>query len=86
MLSFKWLTVPFSNRTKRVEAVQMWEVRWWSVALRYKPHIALCDTAPQLECFTSEAEANAFATSITNALNLLRNTGMGVEVTKARSV
>lgn len=79
----KWLTVPESNRTREVEAVQMWEVRWWSVALRYGPQMAICSTSPELECFTSEEEANAFVTSLTNALALLRNTGLKVEVRRA---
>ena len=69
ILNFKWLTVPFSNATKSVEAVQMWEVRWQSRHGKFH-----ADTRPELECFISLESAEAFAVSLRNAFALLRHT------------
>lgn len=43
VLSFKWLTVPETNATKQVEAVQLWEVRWKSRHGEY-----YSDTRPEI--------------------------------------
>ena len=68
ILNFKWLHVPFSNATKNVQAVQMWEVRWTS---RYGEFYG--NTRPELECFVSLDEAEAFAQSLRNAFALIRH-------------
>lgn len=78
----KKLTVPNSNETKQVDAVQLWEVRWQS---RYGEYHT--DTQPEMECFTSEIEAKAFAESLRAAFKLIRHTrGNDVEIRKAKSV
>lgn len=80
-LFFKWLTVPQSNETKQVEAVQLWEVRWES---RHGP--ATWETRPELETFTSESSAQEFAQALRNAYRLIRHTsGAHVSITKARA-
>jgi hypothetical protein len=68
ILNYKWLTVPFTNRTRSVEVVRMWEVRWRSRHGRYSG-----DTRPELECFTSEAEAAKFAESLRAAFALIKH-------------
>ena len=55
---WKWLTVPFTNETKQEKVIQLWEVRWQS---RYGEFSE--DTRPEIEAFTSEEEARAFAIS-----------------------
>jgi len=76
---FKWVTVPKSNETKEVEAVQMYEVRWES---RHGEHFH--DIRPELECFTSQAAAEDFAESLRKAFALIRHTsGRRVIVGKA---
>jgi hypothetical protein len=76
----KWITVPASNETKQVPAVQLWEVRWTS---RYDVYSH--STRPEMEAFPTEAEAQAFATALRNAFELIRHTsGARVEVRKAR--
>jgi hypothetical protein len=61
-LTFKWLTVPFTNWTREVEAVQLWEVRWESRHGQYND-----DTQPEMEAFTTETAAQEFATALRNA-------------------
>jgi hypothetical protein len=76
---FKKLTTPKTNETKQTDAVQMWEVRWRSRHGEYSS-----DTRPELEAFTSEADAEAFAESLKAAYRLTRNTsGNRVELRKA---
>jgi hypothetical protein len=69
LLNFKWLRVPVSNATKDVEAVQLWEVRWTSRHGEWQG-----STKPELECFTSLEEAEAFAEALRNAFALIRHT------------
>ena len=79
MLNFKKLTVPDSNDTKEVDAVQMWEVRWESRHGQY-----LGETKPELECFTSEKLAKEFADSLRAAFRLIRHTwGTDIKICKA---
>ena len=68
-LTFKWLTAPFTNQTREVEAVQMWNVRWQSRNGEYTD-----DTQPELEAFPTEAQAQEFATALRNAFALIRYT------------
>ena len=72
-LTFKWLTAPFTNRTREVEAVQMWNVRWQSRNGKYSG-----DVQPELE-----AQAQEFATALRNAFALLRHTS-GTRVSVSR--
>ena len=67
-MDLKWLLVPFSNRTKKVQAVQLWEVRLTSRQTEYSH-----DARPEMEAFTSESEANEFAAALENAVRLLRH-------------
>ncbi len=83
-LSFAKLIVPESNETKEIDVAQTWEVRWHSVKveLRYSS----CDKQPEMEVFTNEAEAQAFAQSLRNAMSLARLSGIGVEVEKRAAI
>lgn len=74
------LIVPRSNETKTIDVAQLWDVRWNSRHGEYSG-----DIRPQLECFTSEEAADAFAESLRNAFKLIRTTsGNNVFVTKAK--
>lgn len=76
----KKITVPASNETKEVNAVQLWEVRWTS---RYGDFSS--DTQPEMEAFPTEAQAIAFRGALVNAFKLIRHTaGTRVEVKRAR--
>lgn len=72
----KKLTVPSSNETKQVDAVQLWEVRWRSRNGEYHS-----DTRPEVETFTSEKEAEAFKKALENAFALTKTTSDGARVT-----
>jgi hypothetical protein len=77
---FKKQTVPVSNDTKEIDVVQLWEVRWYS---RYGEWNG--NTKPEIECFTSEKDAEEFAKSLKNAFNLIRHTsGTKVTVVKGK--
>lgn len=79
-LSWKSLTVPADNTTKDIQVVQLWYVRWRS---RYGDFSN--DTRPEVEAFTSEEEAKAFALSLRNAFSLIKHTaGTNVTVTKEK--
>ena len=78
-LLFKWFTIPSSNETKQVEAVQLWEVRWQS---RYGEN-SWC-VQPEMECFTSEELAKEFVASLESAFKLVRHTS-GTKVTIRRA-
>lgn len=79
-LLFKWLTVPWTNETKQVSAVQLWEVRWTSRYGQYYHSVK-----PEVEAFTSEEQAKAFKKSLENAFALTRNTSDdSVDLVKAR--
>lgn len=80
MLRMKWLRIPWSNETRPVPAVQLWEVRWMSRHGEYHG-----DVKPELEAFTSEEAAEEFAESLRQAFKLTRTThAIEVSVTKAR--
>lgn len=88
-MTFKWLTVPFTNRTKQVEAVQLWEVRWWAVKNRSMfndthDRMLFAKAVECVEAFTSQAEAQHYAEALTAARALVHDTGshVGVTVTK----
>lgn len=84
-MDFKWLTVPFTNKTRQTQAVQLWEVRWHSVKVTYKG--GSCRFKPEIEAFTNSGEAESFANSLRKAFSLVRLSGEGledVEVIKAK--
>lgn len=82
-MKFKWLTVPWSNETKSVKTVQLWEVRWDSK----HGYEGVPDSRPEMEAFTSEAEAKEFRDSLQYAYRLLRyTTGTRVSMNKGASV
>lgn len=72
---FKWLTVPWTNRTKAIEVPELWYVRWHS---RHGEFFG--DTRPEVEAFISEALAEEFATSLENAFRLIKHTGQGTKI------
>ncbi len=73
-LFFKKTSVPVSNEMKEVDAVQLWQVTWWSRHGAYSS-----DLEKEFEVFTSEQEANDFANALRAAYKLLRHTS-GTEV------
>lgn len=78
----KKLTVPWTNETKQIDAVQMWEVRWQSDHGHYD---FSRDNVPEIEAFTSEEAAENFATSLRQAFALVRDTNtIDVSVRKAK--
>lgn len=80
MFDFKKITVPETNATKEVDAIQLWEVRWDS---RYGQYIS--DVQPEVEAFPSEEEANEFKEALVNAFKLIKHTsGNTVTVRKAK--
>jgi glutamate dehydrogenase/leucine dehydrogenase len=79
-MAFKWLTVPWSNKTKDIQVMQTWEVRWQSRNGEYSGSVR-----PEAEVFTSEEEAKEFANSLSKAFKLIRHTaGTSVHVNKSR--
>lgn len=65
----KKIDVPISNETKQVDAVEFWQVQWYS---RYGNFHG--DIEQENEVFTNEQAAKDFAESIRNAFKLLRFT------------
>lgn len=77
-LFFKKTTTPISNETKEVEAVQLWQVTWYSRHGAYSG-----DVEKEYEVFTSEQAAKDFADALEAAFKLLRyKHGTGVTLTK----
>lgn len=69
-MNFKWLTTPFSNKTRQVEVPRLWYVRWQS---RHGDYYV--DTRPEMEAFTTEQLAIDFADSLRAAFRLVRHKG-----------
>ncbi len=81
-LWFKKLTVPETNETREVEAVQLWRVEWWSRHGESLGNVPKwCEPRPQVECFTSKQQATEFAEALRKAFALLKYTGTGLDVT-----
>lgn len=76
----KQITVPENNRTKVVDAIQLWEVRWTSRNGYYHS-----DRRPEMEAFPTEEEANFFADALKKAFSLIRNTSSENRVTVTRA-
>lgn len=72
-MQFKWLTVPWSNKTKKVQTACMWEVRWDAVKITYRN--GLFTYIPQIEVFTEKSAADDFAESLRKAFKLVRFNG-----------
>lgn len=84
MRFFKKLTVPVTNETHQIDAVQMWEVRWMSRHGKWHS-----DLRPEMEAFTSEEQAKQFALSLMAAFKLVRNTSQEdtkIQVKKADNI
>lgn len=82
-MDFKWLTMPFSNRTRKVQVAQLWEVRW--ISLRGDHDFT--HHRPEMEAFTSKEEAEAFAVALVNAVKLLRHkVNYEIDIVKGSSV
>lgn len=79
MFGLAKLIVPDSNETKEIDVVQTWEVRWQSADIE---QCGLVDLRPEMEVFTSEAEASAFLDSIRKALQLTRIEGLHYDIQK----
>lgn len=76
----KKITVPTSNETKEVDAIQLWEVRWTS---RYGSYSR--DTQAEMEAFPSQNQAEEFAQALRNAFKLIKHTSENnVTVTKGK--
>ena len=69
---FKKITVPESNETKQVDAVQLWEVRWYAQTSIDKkdPTYSLRANDPRVEGFTEEQTAREFHQALCNAYDL----------------
>lgn len=70
----KPITVPASNETKVVNAIQLWMVRWTS---RNGPFSG----STQLEAEAFPTEAHAFKAALVAAFKLVKHTGGETEVT-----
>lgn len=76
---FKKLTVPQSNETEQVDALEVWSVRWYSRNGEF-----YTDVKEECEFFTSENTANEFAESLRAAFRLIRHSSKNqVNVTKS---
>lgn len=80
-MNFKWLTVPFTNRTKEVLVPEAWEVRWVSRYGLYEDSPRLCDATQRCAFFLSEQEAIDFKQALDQAFTLLQYEGGGRQVT-----
>ncbi len=77
---WKKVKVPVSNEIKEIDAVQLWRVEWISRYGEFHSHIR-----QEVEVFTSESQANEFATALRNAFALVKHTwGNKVTVEKAK--
>jgi hypothetical protein len=78
--------MPFSNRTKKVQVAQLWEVRWTSLRGSFSKSPEYTHDRPEMEAFTSEAEARDFADALRDAVALLRHEiNYGIHIVKGKS-
>lgn len=68
MKLFKWLTIP-SGEKAQVQAYEVWQVRWRSRFGEYSG-----ETRPEVECFTTNEDAERFAKELRAAMALIRHT------------
>lgn len=74
----KTITIP-SGEKADVQAYDVWHVRWTSRHGEYSH-----DTRPEVEAFTTQEDADRFATELKTAFRLIRHTrGIGVTVEKS---
>lgn len=71
----KGVTVPETNETRQIEAIQLWYVRWTARKGAFNS-----DAYPVMEAFPSEQLANEFADSLKQAFKLLKHTSEGTKV------
>jgi hypothetical protein len=75
---FKKLTVPETNNTKEVDAIDLFYVEWTS-----RHGEMSFDIQPEVEAFTTREAADGFADSLRKAFALVRHTcNHHVKVTK----
>ena len=67
-ITWKKVTTAENNRTKEVDAVQLWFVRWTS---RYG-EFSHC-IRPEVEAFASAEDAKDFAKALSNAFKLIKH-------------
>lgn len=67
-MEFKWLKVPWSNKTKKIQAVQLWFVTWYG---RDGPFHS--SRIKHVEALTSKEDADTLADSLRAAFKLIRN-------------
>lgn len=80
-MDFKWLLVPFSNRTKKIEVPHLWEVRWISLRASFGDGDAnYCEPQPEIEAFVSKQDADEFMASLNNAAALLRHSNVDYKI------
>ena len=65
---FKWITIR-NGETVDVKAHRTWTVRWTSRHGKYN-----CDTRPEVEVFSSQEDAERFATELAAAFKMVRHT------------
>lgn len=75
----KKITMPENNLTKEVDAIQLWEVRWWSIHPLFDRKGADYEydnivTRQNIEAFPTQEEAEAFVTALRNAFALTKRT------------
>jgi hypothetical protein len=77
LFTFKKIIIP-SGETQELTAYESWTVRWLSRHGYYSS-----DTRTEVEVFTNEEDANAFAEELRNAFKLIKHTsGITVKVEK----
>lgn len=69
MIIFKQLLTLFSSKTKHVNAVQLYYVRWESRYGAYSHSVK-----PEVEAFPTLDEANTFADALRSAFKVIRHT------------
>mgnify|MGYP001591082313 CR=1 FL=1 len=78
--TFKKIIAPVSNETTKIDAIQLWYVRWTS---RYDKFAG--STRYEIEAFVSEQLANHFADALRNAFQLLRHTSDTMVIVEKRA-
>ncbi len=72
------LTLFGESKTKEIDAVELWYVRWMSRHGEYSSHIQ-----PVVEAFTSKEQADEFANTLRAACKVLKYTeNIGISVGK----
>ena len=73
MFNLRSLFIPWG--TRKVDAVELWEVRWTSRHGQWHT-----DIRPECEVFPIKEDAEAFAQALKNSFALVKHTGCGTKV------